>query len=333
MGDVIHTLPAVAALRNALPDLRIGWIIEHRWAELLCAKNAPRFGPRSLLRPVVDFVHIVDTKGWRKSLLAPGTSRQIAEALREVRDQHYEIAVDFQGALKSAVIARLTLAETVFGMKDPREWPAQLLHTNVASVSGAHVIEQYHSLAEAVAGRSLPKHPSDFPSAENSPAITPQGRLAIINPGAGWAAKQWPAERYGEVAKALAAHGITPVINFGPGEDELAQAAESASGGTAHRISCSIEELIALTRHASLFIGGDTGPLHLAAALRVPVVAIYGPTDPARNGPYSARSVVLRSSKSRTSLSHTGEPDPGLLEITPDEVISAARSLLEESAA
>jgi heptosyltransferase-1 len=156
-----------------------------------------------------------------------------------------------------------------------------------------------------------------------------ESNFVIITPGAGWGAKQWPPERYGAVASTLAAFGLTTLINCGPGEEGLAQAALAASNGTAQSISCSIAELIALTRRARLFIGGDTGPLHLAAALQIPVVALFGPTDPARNGPYGTKSVVLRNPASQTSLSHTLEPDPGLLQITAEEVISAARSLLE----
>jgi heptosyltransferase-1 len=157
------------------------------------------------------------------------------------------------------------------------------------------------------------------------------GALAMINPGAGWGAKQWPAERYGEVARVLASDGMIPLINFGPGEEELANQVVAASGSKAVAISCSLGELIALTRRARLFIGGDTGPLHLAAALQVPVVAIFGPTDPARNGPYGTKSIVLRDPASRTSLSHTSAPDPGLLRITADAVIAAARTLLGDS--
>jgi heptosyltransferase-1 len=154
--------------------------------------------------------------------------------------------------------------------------------------------------------------------------------FALINPGAGWGAKQWPAERYGGVARALAGDGLIPFINFGPGEEKLANQVETASGGKARPVTCSVGELIALTRRARLFIGGDTGPLHLAAALQVPVVAIFGPTDPARNGPYGTRSIVLRNSESRTSLSHTSAPDPGLLQITSEEAIAAARTLLKD---
>ena len=118
--------------------------------------------------------------------------------------------------------------------------------------------------------------------------------VVILNPGAGWGAKQWPAERYGEVAKRSLDGGFSPIINFGPREESLAKVAEAASGGTACALSFSVGELIALMRRARLFIGGDTGPMHLAAALHVPVVALFGPTDPARNGPYRTTSIVLR---------------------------------------
>jgi heptosyltransferase-1 len=340
MGDIIHTLPAVTALRNALPSARIGWIVEERWAEILCAKSSPRSGPRSPARPLVDFVHTVDTKAWRRSLLSKATQREISSALREVRDLKYEIAVDFQGALKSAVIARCAGAGTIVGQQHPREAPARVFYNRRVATERIHVVEQYFSLAEAVAGKTLPIPTIDFPRDDQAEVDIAnklfgmeEKQFAILTPGAGWGAKQWPPERYGAVANAVADDGFTPLINSAPGEEALAQTAQAASNGKAHLISCSIAELIALTRRARLFIGGDTGPLHFAAALQIPVVAIFGPTDPARNGPYGAnsgtQSIVLRNSASKTSLSHTSAPDLGLLQITADEVIAAARRLLE----
>jgi heptosyltransferase-1 len=337
MGDIIHTLPAVAALRNAWPATRIGWVVEQRWMELLCARDDPRSGPRSPARPVVDFVHVVDTKRWRKSPFSRDTRRQMAEVRRELKNQQYELAIDFQGAAKSGIVSRF--AKTTLGMEHPRETPARWFYDRRITTTGAHVIEQYHSLAEAAAGHSLAAGAATFPDADlpqnsGQNAVGNSGQpFALVNPGAGWGAKQWPADRYGEVAQALANAGLSPLINFGPGEEELADIVKNTSGGTAHPVSCSISELIALTRRARLFIGGDTGPLHLAAALRVPVVAIYGPTDPARNGPYGTKSIVLRDPASRTSLSHTSDPDAGLLQITAEEVIFAAHTLLEETRA
>ena len=119
-----------------------------------------------------------------------------------------------------------------------------------------------------------------------------------------------------------------PLVNFGPGEGILARAVEATSDGAAESISCSLAQLIALVRRATLFIGGDTGPMHLAAALGVPVVALFGPTNPARNGPFGTRSIVLRSPSSITSHARVKEPEPGLLEITVDQVVAAAKKLL-----
>jgi heptosyltransferase-1 len=337
MGDVIHTLAAVSALRTEFPKMRIGWIIEDRWSELLCAPGAPLSGPRSPQRPVVDFVHVVDTKRWRKSLLSRQTKREAGHALRQVRDQHYEVVADFQGALKSAIFARISQANAVFGFAHPREWPARICYQHHVEASGAHVIEQYFSLAEAVAGRPLTQSATTFPRDERTEASIEKkisgfsDNLVIINPGAGWGSKQWPAPRYGEVARALSLSGLFPLINFGPNEHELAYEVHTTSNGIAQPISCSISELIALTRRARLFIGGDTGPLHLAAALQVPVVAIFGPTDPVRNGPYGGKNVVLRNPASKTSLSHTRAPDAGLLTISAAEVVSAACELLRSA--
>ncbi|MBO0911539.1 MAG: glycosyltransferase family 9 protein [Acidobacteria bacterium] len=339
MGDVIHTLAAATALRARLPGLRIGWVVEARWRELLCARNSPPSGPRGPGRPVVDFVHIADTKRWRKSLLLSRTRREIQAAWREIRSQNYELAADFQGALKSAFLARSAGAKAVSGFENPRETPARLLYTERFQSQGVHVVDHYHSLAEALVARPLPGLKPLFPcdpEADTLAAGQFAGKgdaLVLISPGAGWGAKQWPADRYGTVARALAARGMRPIIHFGPGERELAQRVQRASGGRAHPFACSISELIALTRRAKLFIGGDTGPLHLAAALKIPVVAIFGPTDPARNGPYGTASIVLRNSASKTSLSHTSAPDPGLLTISAEEVISAAGKLLEDSGA
>jgi heptosyltransferase-1 len=339
MGDVIHTLAAVTALRSARPEMCVGWLLEERWAELLCARDTPRVGNRSPQRPVADFVHTTDTKHWRKSVFSRKTYDQIRGVLRELRAQHYDAAADFQGALKSAFFARASGAKVIFGFQHPREKPARLFYRQVVPAQGTHVVEQYFSLAEAIAACGLPRSAPELPLDEQSELFGAQmvnsvgNNFVLINPGAGWGAKQWPAERYGQVALALARDGYKVLINFGPGEEEIAAKVRDVSGGAAQPLSCSISELIALTRRARLFIGGDTGPLHLAAGLRVPVVAIFGPTDPARNGPYGTPSIVLRHAASKTSLSHTSAPDPGLLNISVEEVIAAARKLLENPSA
>ena len=337
MGDVIHTLPAATALREAFPQAMIGWLVEERWAELLCACGTPRRGPRSPRRPLVDWLHTVNLRGWKKSLLQLSTLQEIARAWNDVRSVHYGLAIDLQGAMRSALLASWSGVPVVWGAAEPRESPASLWYARQAVTPGAHVIEQNLSLAEAVAQRKLHAPEVQFPHDDNAEQRVAEflakpgaGDFAILNPGAGWGAKCWPTDRYSAVAKSLANAGMRSIINYGPGEEHLAEQVELASLGVATARKFSIGELIALMRRAKLFIGGDTGPLHLAAALHIPVVAIFGPTDPVRNGPYGTRSIVLRSPGSPTTHARRSSPDEGLLEISVEAVVEAARRLLAE---
>jgi heptosyltransferase-1 len=149
-------------------------------------------------------------------------------------------------------------------------------------------------------------------------------------PGAGWGSKRWPASRYGEVAAALAQRGFRAFVNVGPGEEKLGEAAVAASKNSATLLPATLAQLIAMLRRSTLAIGGDTGPLHLASALQIPTVGIYGPTDPARNGPYHSPHRVLRDPQSRRDHGRNTQPEAGLLTITPDEVLAAVDDLLRE---
>ena len=345
MGDIIHTLPAAAALRQAFPHATLGWLVEERWAELLCTLRYPRSGQRSPQRPLVDRVHAVNTAEWRRAPFSVRTWHQMAVGLSQLRGVRYDAAIDFQGAVRSALLARWSGAPIVYGSTQPRENAASMFYTRqiLLPTNGIHVVEQALALARTVIARAaistrMTEPQVEFPvdpDAENKIAsLTTDGKdFAILNPGAGWGAKRWPAERYGQVAQELAQDGLPSLVNYGPGEEELAQAVETASDGAARKISCSVSELIALTRRARLLIGGDTGPLHLAAALKIPVVAIFGPTNPARNGPFGTRSTVLRSAISMTDHTRHPEPEQGLLEIAVPEVVAATRKLLHEQVA
>jgi heptosyltransferase-1 len=337
MGDVIHGLPVAAALRAVFPDATLGWLIEERWAELLCTLPTPRSGPRSAQRPLVDRIHTVNTRQWRSAPLAAATWERIAASISDLRAAHYEIALDLQGAIRSSLLARWSGAPVIYGAAQPRETLATMFYTRQVVTGGGHVVEQNLSMAEALAHQPLKIPPVELPhdaaaEQEIDRRLKAQGtqEFALLNPGAGWGAKCWPAERYGEVARALAGNNFKVLINVGPGEEDLANTVEEASGGAAKQFTGSLTQLIALTRRARLFIGGDTGPMHLAAALGVPVVGIFGPTDPARNGPFGTRSIVLRSPTSNTSYHHAVQADDGLLEISAAQVIAAARQLLEE---
>src|SRR5437588_10420955 len=296
MVDIIHTLPAATALRHAFPEATLGWGIEERWAELLCTLPTPRSGPRWPQRPLVDKIHIVNTKQWRSRLFHLQTWEQIGSAFSDLRAPKYEMAIDFQGAIRSALLARCSGTPLIYGFAQPRENAASMFYTRKVIARGTHIIEQNLSLTEAVLQRPLNVPDIQFPcdpAVENNCATNleiPCGsNLVLLNPGAGGRAKQWPPDRYGQVAKELARDGCLSFITFSPGEEQLAKTVETVSEGTARLFSGSLTQLIAFTRRARLFIGGDTGPMHLAGALPIPVVPVFSPSAPRPNRQSSPR--------------------------------------------
>jgi heptosyltransferase-1 len=340
MGDIIHSLPAVAAIRHAFPSAHIGWIVEQRWQELLAARSAVESDSRSEARPLVDRIHTIDTRSWRSAVFSPRTWREIRNIIGDLRRQRYQIVIDLQAALRSALLGRMSGAGIRMGFAKPRETIALLFYNNIVHANAEHVVDQGMEIARTVTDRG--DAPVEFPLPRDSEseawcdaelARLGVASFAIMSPGAGWGAKCWPPKRYGEVAKLLGQEGIPTLINFSSGEEALARAVEAESRGAARPLSCSVGQLVALSRRARLVIGGDTGPVHLAAALGVSVVAIYGPTNPQRNGPYAPhgsteRIAVLRCAESQTSHARRPRPDPGLLQITAQQVFDASRSLL-----
>jgi heptosyltransferase-1 len=332
MGDILHSLPAVAALRASLPSAGIGWAVEERWSALL-STPAARIGPRGAEKPLVDNIHIVNTRAWRKSPFSPETWKAMRQSIGGMRAVGYDASLDIQGAMKSAMLGSFVRPRRKFGFAKPWESAAAIFYDQTVPASGTHIAEQNLSLAMALGAQGSAANPYPIPVDPLTEAwaereLKPGREFAILNPGAGWGSKCWPAEGFGEVARRLAANGIESVVNFGPGEESLASEVETSSQGAARKISGSLAELIALTRRASLFIGGDTGPLHLAVALNTPSVALFGPTDPARNGPYGGQATVLRSPQSLTSHKRTSHLDDGLAEISVEQVMTAASKVL-----
>jgi heptosyltransferase-1 len=336
MGDVLHAMPAVTALRAAHPDAHIAWAVEPAWAPLLSANPGAK---RHESQPLVDQLHLIPFRKWARAPLSPTTLRETRAIRRELAAAKYDIVVDMQGSVRSAWAMRWTHAPRRIGEAVPREPLARFLFTERVAHRGTHVIEQDLELADAI----FP----DAPPLEYLPPIFPRDaaaevwadtqlagrRAAILLPGAGWGSKRWPPARYGEVAAALAQRGFHAFINVGPGEATLGEAAVADSRNSATLLPATLAQLIAILRRSALAIGGDTGPLHLASALQVPTVGIYGPTDPARNGPYHSPHRVLRHPESRRDHGRHDEPEAGLLTITPHEVLAAVDDLLREVAA
>ena len=336
MGDVLHGMPAVAALHAAFPSAVIDWAIEPRWAPLLCALKP---GTSQADLPLVRAVHLVEAKAWSKRPCSLDTLRSIRALRHALRACHYDIAIDLQGTLRSAVIARMSGAPRVVGSAQPREWPARLFYTQRVSLRAPHVVDQAVELVSAAMLTPLRAVPAPLPvnAAAKHWCDTIHGddtrRIVFLAPTAGWGAKEWPAERYGQLARELHTVGCRVLVNASPhGPDATAERVCAASGDTAERVACTLPQLTALLRRVHLVVAGDTGPLHLAAALGVPVVALFGPTAPDRNGPYGTRSIVLRHASSRTDHHRSPHTEAGLQAITTDEVSAAATRMLAEIA-
>jgi heptosyltransferase-1 len=274
LGDLVHTLPAVSALRTAEPDARIDWLVDAVHRELLD------------LVPILSSVIALErpsARGW-------------LDVRRQLRHRGYDTAADFQGLIKSAVLARLSGARRVVGFDraELREPAARFFYTERVAVGPpGHVIDKNLRLAArlgAVAGPpSFPLAPVTSAALE---ALRGRGvdRFVLLNCGAAWPNKRWPADRFGRLATWIQeTYSLPSVVLWGPGEEELAAAAVRASNGAALAAPpTSLTDLIGLSRAASLLVSGDTGPTHIACAVGTPIVALFGPTDPVRNGPWGA---------------------------------------------
>jgi heptosyltransferase-1 len=312
MGDVVHTLPAVAALRDSFPAAQIDWLIDRRW--------------RALLEGNPDVSGILSFD--RKSL------GEVMTCIRALRRADYTCAIDFQSLYKSALMTFLSGAPKRVGFDRhyAREAGAALLYTQRVSPRGAHKVEHNLSLVESVGAKARAVR---FPLARAAEAEAWVSRelesrglreYFVLCPGGGWRSKCWPAERFGELHQELARkHGWSGVVSFGPGEEPLEEEVRRAAGKSNPAIfPMTLLQLIAVLRRARFVVAGDTGPLHLAVALGTSVVGLYGPTDPARNGPYTKTDVVVRNAKpDQTTYHRGGEYSPAMLSISVPQVLAA----------
>lgn len=279
LGDVVHAIPAAAALRRAFPEARIDWLIEARHRDIL------------ELVTVLDRIVVV-----RQSTLGGWT-----RVLRELRTAHYDVALDFQGLTKSAVLARGSGARRVFGFSlwHLREKSARPFYTGATDAEGGHTIQKNLRLLRTLGIEDsrieFPLLPVDSPALTTLRTTIGDAQYALINPGAAWPNKRWPPERYGALAASIRdQHRLMPVVLWGPGEEDMARTVVNASNGAALLAPpTAVRDIVALSRGAALFVAGDTGPLHIATAVETPTVSLFGPTNPARNGPFSPADVVV----------------------------------------
>jgi len=321
IGDIVHALPAVAALGESFPQLEIHWLIEKRYASLLAGN------------PYVRRILPLDTLSWRGGLPPLAVLEDMLGTLRGLRRSAYQTAVDFQGLWKSALLAFLAGAHERVGLAEPwmREPSAAVLYTErVAATGRKHVVEESLALAEHLGARvgrwqfPLPRSDDDDQYVEDQLDSLDARDFIILNPGGGWKAKRWAPENY-----ALLLHHLEGRLDYkflltgSAGEAaSIAEIIRLAEAKRAFYFPSSVVQFIALARRARLFLGGDTGPMHLAAAVGTPLVAIHGPSDPARNGPFNQADIALYN---HAPINHTRRnPNTDYIEGIPVERVAAA---------
>lgn len=299
MGDIIHALPAAASLKQSFPQTYLAWAVETRWLPLLEGN------------PFIDELIPVN----RRELKA------LVALRRKLRSYRFTTVIDFQGLIKSALIASAARPEKIYGFAygEVREKPAALIYSHKVKTHARHVVDRNLELAQQAGATNVSR--SAWLPEGSAEGELPSGPFVLANPLAGWASKQWPLENYAALARKLLAVGVRLVLN----------AAEPLQVRNTVPHASGIAGLIDATRRAAAVIGVDSGPLHIAAALNKPGVAIYGPTDPARNGPYGGSITVLRAPSAETTYKRNDTISESMKAIEVDQVFEALQKRLHNA--
>ncbi|HKI11935.1 MAG TPA: glycosyltransferase family 9 protein [Candidatus Acidoferrum sp.] len=320
LGDIVHTFPAVAGLRESFPSAEIIWLTHPRWLELVASSRLA-------------------------SEIWPVDSRDLVcvrRVIQKIRGGNWTAVIDYQGLWKSATLPFLGgVAKRIgFSSATIREFGVPILYTERVACRTTHIADQNGELTlrtgatKAVGEVRLEVAEADCERVRKELGEQGTTRYVVLSPGGGWRSKCWPAERFGALCRRIRCElGLPCVINYGPGEESLVASIQAASGD-ARPLAYDGEmgPLMALLRGAQCIVGGDTGPLHLGIALGARGVALFGPTDPARNGPYPPQQFVLRSPDAHTTYGRGDTADPSLLALSVEEVFDAVRKSVREIA-
>jgi lipopolysaccharide heptosyltransferase I len=316
LGDIVHTFPAVAGLKESFPASEIIWLTHPRWVQLVASSG-------------------LATEIW------PVDSRDLSsvrQVLAKIRSQSWSAGIDYQGLWKAACLPFFGGVKVRIGFSSAtiREFGVPLLYTQRVECKSRHIAEQNGELSLRAGSSHLTGHVTLCVAEADERGVSTElgkqgiSRYVVLSPGGGWRSKCWPTERFGALGARIQKElGISCVVNYAPGEEGLVAAVKAASGNAqTAAYDGELGPLMALLRGASCVVGGDTGPLHLATALGTPFVALFGPTDPARNGPYPPQEIVLRSSAAKTTYRRGETTDPSLLDLAVEEVFEAVKRRL-----
>jgi heptosyltransferase-1 len=286
LGDVVHSLPFLNALKMRYPEAEVHWVIARGLEGLLEG------------HPLIDRLIVINKDQWKNLAKAGGTAREIAQLFKTLRRECYDIAVDLQGLLRSGIITMATGASVRIGFQEAREGSRFFYNRKVCGGKEIHAVDRYLKVAAALdCAVSEVLFPFPLAKRKNGDAVRiaeSLGKYAAIVPGARWATKVWPAQNFGRIAASLPWRSI---VIGGRADVEKAERVVRESDGRAVSLAgkTDLGELIEIMRNAVLVISNDSGPMHIAAGFNVPVVAIFGPTSPERTGPYGKGHIIVRS--------------------------------------
>jgi ADP-heptose:LPS heptosyltransferase len=337
MGDIVRTLPAVRLVRSGLPEARIHWAAWEPWTEIL--KD----------HPDVDGVVALPRAKWRALARSPLTWPSLAHSTAaigsELRALGAELVIDFHGDFRTALLGLFSGAPVRLGYDGHQQKEGNRIFTTHRVPSGDRRTPRMSRNLDLVAALGLPVEPVPDAGIAIAPAdeleaknivrwlVPGDGEYAVLNPGASrrQAYKKPPASLFAAAASALSARGVVPLIVNGPGEDADAELVVAAANGLARRTpATTIKTLAALLRGARVFVGGDSGPLHLACGVSCPVVGLYGPTDPVVNSPWNVPFVAVARPQSRyTGFKATDRVREGFDGLDPGVVAQAIEEILQ----
>ena len=285
LGDVVHSLPFLSALHSCFPAAAIHWVVA-RGNEGLLEGN-----------PVISKLWIIDKDGWKDPGRIKRTLSEITGITASLRKEKFDMVIDLQGLMRSGLIAKATGSPVRVGFSESREGSRLFYTHKVRGGRGVHAVDRYLKVARAL-GCTIEEACFSMPRISEPERITQiqdrLGEYAVMVPGARWHTKQWPAERFARIASVL---GIRSVIVGSSADSETAKLIEAASGDEALSMAgeTDIRDLICLIKGAKFMITNDSGPMHIAAACGVPVIAIFGPTSPVLTGPYGSGHIIVRA--------------------------------------